>query len=190
MKRIRANLRYLLNYLRQNNLTTISRREFEPSVAICVHYLTCMDSIKKYFKFWAIPCKSDCFWKRITCIYRKIRIRLTFFITWAKIRHFACKIAMTILIFFKLIPDQSCAIMFYVTVRPGYSSNQLKRQNTFALISQFRNLMPTRRLQIWNDSHVSGLSYLITTVPVCMFCISKIYRAIGLALCSNMTLVV
>jgi hypothetical protein len=118
-------------------------------------------------------------------MYRKIRIIPTFFITWAKIQHFASKIAMIILIFFKLIPDQSCAIMFYVTVRPGYSSNQLKRQNTFALISQFRNLMPIRRLQIWNDSHVSGLSYLITTVPVCMFCISKIYRAIGLALCSN-----
>ena len=72
-------------------------------------------------------------------MYRKIRIRLTFFITWAKIRHFACKIAMTILIFFKLIPEQSCAIMFYVTVRPGYSSNQLKRQNTFAFYITISN---------------------------------------------------
>ena len=44
------------------------RREFEPSGAIL--YLTCkysMDSIKKYFKFWTNRCKSECFWKRITC---------------------------------------------------------------------------------------------------------------------------
>ena len=41
-------------------------------------------------------------------MYRKIRIRLTFFITWAKMD--------LLLILIKLIPDKSYVVMFYVTV--------------------------------------------------------------------------